>query len=342
MAEMVGRNIMKCKNCDSSKFRVHLLLFLLVVASTLLATGTIFELSAGAATGSGLIPQFLVNLPVCTAIAAINVWLIWLLHRGSHSRPRLFVCIVRDLLLTSVVAVAVPFAVNCLVMSPEEALVSSLAVIPWNWTVILMAEAFLYARERSRIEKEKAQYQYEALKSQVNPHFLFNCLNVLSSLVYQDADKANEFTKRLSKVYRYLLDTRMRQTVTVEEELAFVGNYLYLEAMRFDGRIKVSVSVDPETNSRSVIPASIQMLVENAFKHNSNTKESPLTLDITVEKDGVCVSNNIQPRNHVDAHGTGLGILRQQYALYGKQIEVSRSDDCFTVRLPFVGVHGSS
>lgn len=321
-------------NADSNSRRGYILLFLLAAVITLLATGVIFSLRDGGMPDRVFLSQFLLNLPFCLLIAALDIWLIWLLNRRSHGVYRVST-VLRDLLLTSLPALLLPTAINCLFMGFRQALTSSLAIVPWNWITVLLAEVFFHSREKMKAEKEKAQYQYEALKNQVNPHFLFNCLNVLSSLVYHDADKANEFTKKLSRVYRYLLDTRTRQTVPLEEELAFVENYLYLESIRFGERIQVSIVRDPAADSRQVIPASIQMLVENAFKHNVNTREAPLHLEIAVSLEGVSVSNNIQPRNHVDGHGAGLSILRQQYALYGKQIEVIDDGSSFTVRLPF-------
>lgn len=330
-SDETGRDGMKS---DNDSRRGYILLFLLAAALALLATGVIFSFRDGGMPGRDFLSQFLLNLPVCLVIAALDIWLIRLLNRRSRGAYRVS-AVLRDLLLTSLPALLIPTAINCLFTGFLDALTRSLPIMPWNWITVLLAEVLFRSSEKMKAEKEKAQYQYEALKNQVNPHFLFNCLNVLSSLVYHDADKANEFTKKLSRVYRYLLDTRTRQTVSLEEELAFVENYLYLESIRFGEKIRVSVVRDPAEDARQVIPASIQMLVENAFKHNVNTREAPLHLEIAVGHDGVSVSNNIQPRNHVDSHGAGLGILRQQYALYGKQIEVIDDGGSFTVRLPF-------
>lgn len=314
-----------------------LFLFPVLAATALLMTGAIFSLSADSEPDKGFLAQFIVNLPACLAIAAVNVWLIWLMHRRTGSRSGMPVRILLDLLITSSTALLIPFGINCMVMPPREALVNSLAVIPWNWFIVLMAETLFYTTEKDRIEKEKIRYQYEALKNQVDPHFLFNCLNVLSSLVYHDADKANLFAKELSKVYRYVLDTRMRESVTLAEELNFVRSYLFLESIRFDGRVRVRMEENPAVSRRLVLPASTQMLVENAFKHNVNTEESPLEISITADEDGICVSNKLQPKNHVSGHGTGLRILRQQYALHGKRIVISRDGGRFSVRLPFIG-----
>lgn len=316
---------------------VWLFLLPVLAAAALLMTGAIFSLSADSEPDKGFLSQFLVNLPACMAIAAVNMGLIWLMYRRTGARSSMPVRILSDLLITSVTALLIPFGINCLVMPPRDALVNSLAVIPWNWFIVLMAETLLYTTEKNRIEKEKLQYQYEALKNQVDPHFLFNCLNVLSSLVYHDADKANMFTKELSKVYRYVLDTRMRESVTLAEELGFVRSYLFLESIRFDGRVRVRMEDNPSVSRRLVIPASLQMLVENAFKHNVNTEESPLEIRITADEDGICVSNNLQPKSHVSGHGAGLRILRQQYALHGRRIVILRDRGRFSVRLPFIG-----
>ena len=209
-------------------------------------------------------------------------------------------------------------------------------IIPWSIITVLLIEIFFYSMEQMEAEKEKAGYQYEALKSQVNPHFLFNCLNVLSSLVWTDAEKANLFAKKLSGVYRYILSTREKDTVTLDEEMEFVRSYIYLEKIRFDGRLDMDIVEVPGFGHRAVVPASIQALVENALKHNVNSKEHPLRITLTVGKRGISVSNSIRLRDNVPGYGIGLGNIRQQYALHGRDIEVVRDQDTFTVRLPYI------
>lgn len=252
-----------------------------------------------------------------------------------------------DIVLTTALAVLLTYILNFLLMGGHgnfwHILRSSLPVVPWNWIIVLQIEIFFYSLQRSEmekqmavIEKEKALYQFEVLKNQINPHFLFNSLNVLASLAYQDTEKTNRFAKKLSAVYRYLLTTHGRATVTVQEELSFVESYLYLEHIRFGDALHVEIEDDLRNHHCLVIPASIQMLVENALKHNISTKKSPLIVHISIGNEGITVRNNLQLRNYVASNGAGLKNLQRQYALYGTLVEILKDEKEFVVKLPFV------
>ena len=167
-------------------------------------------------------------------------------------------------------------------------------------------------------------------------HFLFNSLNVLASLAYEDAEKTNRFAKKLSGVYRYLLTTHDRPSVSVAEELAFVESYLYLERIRFGNALRIEIADCERWYDRQIIPASVQMLVENALKHNIATPEMPLTVQISVSPEGIAVVNNLQLRSSVMRSGIGLKNLQHQYALYDRRIEIESADASFTVKIPFL------
>lgn len=242
-----------------------------------------------------------------------------------------------DIVLTTALAVLLTYILNFLLMGGHgnfwHILRSSLPVVPWNWIIVLQIEIFFYSLQRSEmekqmavIEKEKALYQFEVLKNQINPHFLFNSLNVLASLAYQDTEKTNRFAKKLSTVYRYLLTTHGRATVTVQEELSFVESYLYLEHIRFGDALHVEIEDDLRNHHCLVIPASIQMLVENALKHNISTKKSPLIVHISIGNERITVRNNLQLRNYVASNGAGLKNLQRQYALYGTLVEILKDE----------------
>lgn len=220
-----------------------------------------------------------------------------------------------------------------------------LAGILLNCMVVSIIEIFLYHKSQLEnemklniAEKEKAVYQFEALKNQINPHFLFNSLNVLSYLAYQDAEKANLFAKKLSNVYRYLLVTHERETVTLQEEMQFVDSYLYLEKIRFGDTLQIHIEYNEESQDKAVFPASLQMLVENAIKHNISTSKSPLTVHIKIDTSGITVSNNLQLRNYVIRNGMGLNNLKKQYLLHKQEIDIIKTGTNFMVKLPFVGI----
>lgn len=276
-----------------------------------------------------------------------RLWVINLIYKRLKQRNNA-VRILVDIVLTTALAVLLTYILNFLLMGGHgnfwHILRSSLPVVPWNWIIVLQIEIFFYSLQRSEmekqmavIEKEKALYQFEVLKNQINPHFLFNSLNVLASLAYQDTEKTNRFAKKLSTVYRYLLTTHGRATVTVQEELSFVESYLYLEHIRFGDALHVEIEDDLRNHHCLVIPASIQMLVENALKHNISTKKSPLIVHISIGNEGITVRNNLQLRNYVASNGAGLKNLQRQYALYGTLVEILKDEKEFVVKLPFVG-----
>ena len=217
-----------------------------------------------------------------------------------------------------------------------------------NAIVVLLLSLYLYDKHQmenqqrlSCMEKEKMRYQFEALKNQVNPHFLFNSLNVLASLAYQDADKTNLFTKKLAEVYRYLLKTSDHQTVSLEEELRFTKAFLYLEKIRYGNALLVIIDDEADAaddkKSARVIPASLQMLVENAIKHNIATTSSPLVIHISISGKSIIVSNNLQLRSYVGSkNGIGLANLRNQYALHDESLKIKKNGNEFIVELPYI------
>ena len=210
--------------------------------------------------------------------------------------------------------------------------------------MLMLTFSFLYLYTRATqtrlqliiAEHERSEYHFHLLRNQMNPHFLFNALNVAASLPYEDAEKASQFIKRLGTVYRYMLQTNDKQTVKLATEMDFVQSYLYLEQVRFDDKLQVVVNVDESLLERRVVPGSVQMLIENALKHNVATAESPLKVEIVADKHGITVSNNVQLRELETRPGQGLQNLRQQYAQLGRDMEVRRDDKRFVVSLSYV------
>ena len=189
-----------------------------------------------------------------------------------------------------------------------------------------------------RLKKEQMASKYESLKNQVNPHFLFNSLNALTNLVYEDQDQAANFIRQLSKVYRYVLDTRAQEVVELKTEMEFIDSYLYLQKIRFDEKLKVEIDVNGYEN-RMVPPMSIQMLLENAIKHNTIAKDEPLTIQIKVEEDKVIVSNNLQKKNIPvsEISGTGINNITSRYEFLSQEkVEVLETETDFTVKLPLL------
>ncbi|OFX89209.1 MAG: hypothetical protein A2W99_01550 [Bacteroidetes bacterium GWF2_33_16] len=188
------------------------------------------------------------------------------------------------------------------------------------------------------LQKEKVESQLEALRNQANPHFLFNSLNVLSSLVHSDPDKAEEFINQFASVYRYVLNIQDKNVVTLREELEFLKSYLFLQKIRFVEGLNYKIDIEENLKDSYIVPFSLQMLVENAIKHNSIEKEKPLNIHVFIKEYKVFVKNNIQLReDEVNSNGVGLSNLRQRYFhLAGIMPEISQTDYEFVVNIPLL------
>lgn len=206
----------------------------------------------------------------------------------------------------------------------------------------LGALVFFYAqwddalKRVQKLKEEKLIFQYETLKSQVNPHFLFNSLNSLSSLIKTDPDLSEEFIHKLSNVYRYILENKEKEIIPLSTELEFVENYFALQKIRDGEKINLNVEVLDE-DEMHVLPVSLQLLVENALKHNSATRDSPL--DITIHNEGMdklVVRNNFQSKMQLsNSSKIGLKNLNERSRLIlNQEIEVEESNTEFVVKIP--------
>lgn len=190
-----------------------------------------------------------------------------------------------------------------------------------------------------RLEKENVQAQFAALKSQVNPHFLFNSLSILSSLVHADAELSEKFIDQLSRAYRYILEQKDNERVLLKTELEFIQAYRFLLNIRFENKFDVFIDVPEWAQSRySIAPLTLQLLVENAVKHNRMSTKEPLRVHILLEGDYLVVSNNLQPRpKSENSTGVGLENIITRYALLTDQsVWVGERDGDFVVRIPLL------
>lgn len=196
------------------------------------------------------------------------------------------------------------------------------------------------AIEAEQLRSEKLASQYQSLKDQLNPHFLFNSLNVLSNLVYEDADKSAAFIQKLSKIYRYVLEVQQEELVSLSRELDFARNFLELQKIRFEENLVFSIQV-PVENGFFIPPLSLELLLENAIKHNIASQDNPLFIQILQKEKELWISNTFQPRIGSEESSTGIGLnnIRMRYQLLSnRQIEVVQSENEFLVRLPLLEV----
>lgn len=205
-----------------------------------------------------------------------------------------------------------------------------------------MANYTLNARETMQEERGKAnmaQYRYMKLKHQVNPHFLFNSLNILDCLVCDEKNEdASIYIHKLAGIYRYMIKSEDEDVVPLRDELSFVNQYVDLLSIRFPAGLEVRMNVPEEMMGRYVLPCAVQLLIENATKHNAVNKDNPLIITVNISKDQIVVTNNIIPKvGRVESTGLGLKYLRQQYMdICGKSIAIEHTDRIFSVTLPLI------
>ena len=185
---------------------------------------------------------------------------------------------------------------------------------------------------------ESANAQLQNLKNQLNPHFLFNNLSVLTSLVYKNQDKAAEFINELAKVYRYVLDTKNAELVTLQEELDFLNHYLYLLKIRFEDSVSFEINIEEGNKSNYILPMCLQTVVENTIQHNEASQANPLKVLIYSQNNSLVIENTIKPRsNDVTSSKTGLKNIEMRYSFYtDKKVIVSNNEEIFKVILPLI------
>lgn len=199
------------------------------------------------------------------------------------------------------------------------------------------------AYNESKIKEQKiiagtANAKFESLKNQIDPHFLFNSLNVLSSLIEENPDNAQKFTTSLSKIYRYVLEQKDKELVSVEEELAFAKTYMNLLKMRFENSISYELPTNYSNSEAKVVPLSLQLLLENTIKHNIVSEQKPLYIKIYIENNYLVIENNLQKKEVLqDRKGVGLQNIINRYALISeRKVLIEESNLFFKIMIPIL------
>lgn len=195
--------------------------------------------------------------------------------------------------------------------------------------------ALLHSNE---LEKEKTKVQYDNLKNQLNPHFLFNSLTSLNSLIYKDPNLASDFLQQLSKVYRYVLQHKETNLVALREEIRFVSNYIELLKTRFGKGLSIHIKVSEEAASKLIIPVSLQIMIENAIKHNTTDEDQPLQIEIFDSEGYLIIRNSILAKRQVEtSNKQGLENFKKLYSLFSeKAVEVLSEEKIFSVKIPLI------
>ncbi len=234
-------------------------------------------------------------------------------------------------------------------INPKENLQKSIfedliVAIIMNFVLVAITEGIFFFREwknteveAERFKKESIKAQFESLKNQVNPHFLFNSLNTLSSLIDHDRAMSKEFLDDLSDIYRYVLQHRDEELVTLKEELDFIASFTRLLKKRHGQGVFFQINILENDQIKGIPPMTLQLLVENAVKHNIASKKKPLKVEVFSQDNKLTVRNNLQRKKEVFSTGVGLENIKNRYAfLVDESIEVRETQNSFEVILPLI------
>ena len=256
---------------------------------------------------------FLIAYPDLLVIQYLNRYFSW----NKRIIERVIIQIISTVLIGIAVSTFITFFAHWLDNYEEDfmaVLISNAMVASVvNFILVIILEAWIFFNESKQakikaedLEKELSQIKFEVLKSQINPHFMFNSLNVLSGLIDEDVNKAQQFLDEFSLIYRYVLETIDKTVVTLSEELNFARSYIYLQQMRYGENLNFNVHLPADLMHRFMPPLSLQVILENATKHNIVSDAQPLKIEIYNEQDWLVIKNNIQSKLS-KGKSTGLG-----------------------------------
>jgi sensor histidine kinase YesM len=308
------------------------------------------------------LPEFLLDWGIALGFTAA-IWLanrslwMWLqkrMPRVEQTVRRLWTLGILSVLLTSIVTIILHAALHSVLPHKCPGLhpIFILKEIRFNMLptgiVLLIYESTYFflnweqnVRRADQLSQAHTQAQLDALRGQLDPHFLFNNLNTLAALIEPENEPAQHFVEQLADVYRYVLLSQGQSTVPLAEELAFVHTYLALHKVRFRDNLQVEINICPAALARHVAPLSVQLLVENALKHNVASREQPLHLRLLAPTpDFLIVENCLRPRNAGLAPGTGMGLanIHHRYELLHAPhpVTVQATNGKFVVQLPLL------
>jgi len=266
--------------------------------------------------GRRFLNHYIPLLLLAWLLIGLNQWALLFIRKGEHLI--LFnICLLQGLLSAALIAVHVGVQLGFELLNQ------------WRHSLA----------ESERFQKQHAEARLEALKAQINPHFLFNSLNTLSALIHEDPDQAGRFLRNISKVYRGILEARSKDLIELSEEMERTRDYIQLIETRFQGSVSVEIELSPQTLNSRLIPLSVQMLVENAVKHNRASIEEPLRVRIsTPSLDQLSVRNDFRPKKTLEpSTKIGLENIRDRYAhLVGREPKIVSDESYFEVILPLV------
>lgn len=299
--------------------------------------------------------QFAFTTLYCFAIGAYQTFLNYYLdqkfNKEKYSRTRIFVNIAASFLGTILIIFLLRIFEEVVV--DQNSFVEFISnenpknyIVAITITLIITISVYLFhfykAYQENKLKEQKiiagtANAKFESLKNQIDPHFLFNSLNVLSSLIEENPDAAQKFTTSLSKVYRYVLEQKDKELVTVQEELNFAKTYMNLLKMRFENSLTYDIKEIKNLEAK-VVPLSLQLVLENCIKHNIASEVKPLHIQIYEENNQLVIENNLQKKEILgDRKGVGLQNIVSRYALISKRnVLIEQNQQYFKIKIPIL------
>ena len=293
----------------------------------------------------------LVSVMTTVTISCGVVWIIIWLQKEYPWQEGVFKRIFLEIVLTTLTAVSLIIIMTLLFQPivpvndlPTAIFRYTIVAIIMNFILVALTEGIFFFRqwkysavEAERFKKESIRAQLESLKNQVNPHFLFNSLNTLSSLIDEDKGMSKEFLDNLSTVYRYVLQHKNEEIVTLKTELDFIAAYTQLLKKRHGNKVDFHFNIDEKDLNKGIPPMTLQLLIENAVKHNIATRGKPLKVEIFSLNGHLVVRNNLQQKKGVKSTGVGLKNIQNRYQyLIEEKIKIQKTENYFEVSIPTI------
>ena len=285
--------------------------------------------------------------PIIIAIKKLNSFMPW----NDMWIKRLLFEITMICLLSLLVAILVSYAFKLHLMSGGSEFVTISKYFTFSFiaalTFVMLIESLVFFHDREeailkneKLLRENLETRIKVIRNQINPHFLFNNLNVLSTLVYKDPAVADKFIIEFSKIYRYVLDMQSEKIVTVQKEIDFLKSYVYLLNHRFLQGLQVEYNLSEKLFNYGIPPLTLQLLTENVVKHNAISEENPVKINISSNGKKIIFSNNIRPRNEqTSSSGKGLKNIRERFKLLSDATpEITNNGKMFTVFIPLIHI----
>lgn len=302
--------------------------------------------------------EFVVSYINLLFVAGVTFKMInWLNKRISWSGKTAILRFVIDIILFSTVTLGWIVLINQLIyyfttneLIPKSELLYLLGVgcivnlflIPIIELMSLMNIYYKAELNNRQLLHENTRFRFEILKNQINPHFLFNSLSLLSSLISISPVKAKQYVSRFSNVLRHVLSFTDANSIPLKFEKSFLENYIYLLTMRFERALQVQLHFPEQYSNNHILPMVIQLLIENAVKHNKMSDEEPIEIKVIAGEEGVTISNPIRKKSSMGSWGIGLKNIKMRYASLGYQVEINDTRGYFYVHIPYINSNEGS